>query len=543
MNAAAFITALKDQQLVDQKVLTALAASSNFKEDVSNLIKTGVLTRYQVNTLLQGKSVTIGNYVLLDAIGEGGMGQVFKVKNRVLNNLAAMKVIHQNRLQKSQTATKRFKREIQLISKLNHNNIVRAYDADEINGSLILVMEYVEGSDLSKLVKENGPLPVDKACNYIAQVAAGLQHAHGLGMVHRDIKPQNILLNKAGEVKILDMGLARTALESSDETTLTQEGSVVGTADYLAPEQAVSAHNVDIRADIYSLGVTFYYLLTGSVPFAGGSLTEKLLKHQTEDPPPVEKLRPEVPLSIAAIIRKMMAKKAVNRYQTPQEVIDALNSKIPKKDKKPLKLLVAGAIAVVLAVVISALMVGTGDTSLVKSKETKVIELYKKPTEKIVEKPKIIETNIVYLDSLQEKVELNRPGFAFGKGNKIVLWDGQVSNDLSSMTLRGSAKNNIHTHPSSDGPIVVTYDLMGKYQSFAAEVAIADGVKPQSPLLFIVLGDGKVLWESKPVGAASDFQKFNISIKGINNLQLKVTTVQRASQFLHAIWGEPRLMR
>jgi serine/threonine protein kinase len=324
MNATVFINALKEQQLVDPQIITALSTSSNFKGEVANLIKTGVLTKYQVNMLLQGKSVIIGNYIILDAIGEGGMGQVFKVRNKTLNTFAALKVIHQNRLQKSQTAAKRFKREIQITSKLNHLNVVRAYDANEINGSLILVMEYVEGTDLSKLVKQNGPLPIDKACNYISQVAAGLQHAHELGMVHRDIKPQNLLLNKMGEVKILDMGLARS-LESSDETTLTQEGSVVGTPDYLAPEQAVSAHNVDIRADIYSLGVTFYYLLTGKVPFTGGSLTEKLLKHQTEDPTPVEKLRPEVPANVAAVIRKMMAKKPANRYQVPQEVVDKLS--------------------------------------------------------------------------------------------------------------------------------------------------------------------------------------------------------------------------
>jgi serine/threonine protein kinase len=296
------------------------------------LIQRGWLTPFQANQLLQGRGqgLVIGSYTLLERLGEGGMGQVFKARNWKLRKVVALKLIRKERLSNA-GAVKRFQREVRAAASLSHPNIVLAYDADETGGTHLLVMELVEGAtDLSRLVKKNGPLPVPQACDCIRQAALGLQHICKRGLVHRDIKPHNLLLAGDGKtVKILDMGLARLNDPSSDEdksSTVTKEGVVMGTPDYIAPEQALESHTVDIRADLYSLGCTFYYLLTERVPFPGGSLGAKLIRHQMDEPTPVEQLRPEVPPVVAAVVRKLMAKDPKARYQTPAEVAAALAS-------------------------------------------------------------------------------------------------------------------------------------------------------------------------------------------------------------------------
>src|SRR5262249_47525074 len=207
-------------------------------------------------------------------------------------------------------AIKRFEREVRAAAALSHPNIVLAFDADDIGGTHLLVMECVEGAtDLNRLVKKNGPLSVGLACEDVRQAALGLQPVYERGLVNRDIKPANLLLTADGKtVKVLDMGLARLdhANEADDSTTMTQEGTVMGTPDFIAPEQALESHTVDIRADLYSLGCTFYYLLTGKVPFPGGSLADKLVKHQLHEPQPVERLRADLPVEVAAVVRKLM---------------------------------------------------------------------------------------------------------------------------------------------------------------------------------------------------------------------------------------------
>jgi serine/threonine protein kinase len=239
---------------------------------------------------------------------------------------------------------------VRAAAALSHPNIVHAYDADEIGGTHLLVMECVEGAiDLNRLVKRDGPLPVSQACEYMRQTALGLQHACERGLVHRDIKPHNLLLvghpssltptatvedsvTLAGErsgvtVKILDMGLARlddTGSQDDKNSTMTQEGAVMGTLDYIAPEQAADSHTVDIRADLYSLGCTFYFLLTGHVPFPGGTGVEKLLRHRRELPVPITQHRPDVPPRVAAVVARLMAKRPEDRYQTPAELAQAL---------------------------------------------------------------------------------------------------------------------------------------------------------------------------------------------------------------------------
>jgi serine/threonine protein kinase len=292
------------------------------------------LTPYQVNQLFQerGQLLLLGSHVLLERLGEGGMGQVFKARNWKLHRIVAIKLIRKERLT-GPDATRRFLREIRAVAQLDHPHIVHAYDADEVGGSLLLVMEYVEGVDLGRLLKEQGPLPVGEACAYVRQAALGLQHAFERELVHRDIKPSNLLLARGpkgadrGTIKILDLGLARLIrLPEEASTTLTEEGSLLGTLDYLAPEQAEDAHGVDIRTDLYSLGCTFYHLLTGQVPFPGGTAPVKLLKHRLGEPVAVEHLRPEVPPEVAAVVRKLMAKRPEDRYQTPAEVAAALTT-------------------------------------------------------------------------------------------------------------------------------------------------------------------------------------------------------------------------
>jgi serine/threonine protein kinase len=336
-STASLVEALRQFRLLEPPQLaevtrTLAARFPDPKALARELMQRGWLTPYQANQLLQGRGqgLVLGSYTLLERLGEGGMGQVFKARNWKLGKVVALKLIRKERLGNAD-ATKRFQREIRAVAALSHPNIVLAYDADEIGGTHLLVMEFVEGAtDLARLVKKNGPLPTPQACDYIRQAALGLQQVYERGLVHRDIKPHNLLLAADGKtVKILDMGLARLNHPSSDDdksTTVTKEGTVMGTPDYIAPEQALESHTVDIRADLYSLGCTFYLLLTGRVPFPGGSLGAKLLRHQMDEPTPVEQLRPEVPPGVAAVVRKLMAKKPDDRYQTPAEVAAALAS-------------------------------------------------------------------------------------------------------------------------------------------------------------------------------------------------------------------------
>jgi serine/threonine-protein kinase len=309
------------------------------------LVRREWLTPFQINQLFLGRGddLFLGPYLLLERLGEGGMGQVFKAIHRKMNRVAALKVIRRDKLGNPETI-QRFFREVQAAAALDHPNIVSAYDADAVGGVYYFAMEYVEGKDLGRTVKEKGALKFGKACEYMRQAALGLQHAHEKGMVHRDIKPSNIIVRKSGSshheggpaVKILDMGVAR--LEgASDETgeQLTQAHSVLGTPDFIAPEQAHDSHTADIRSDLYSLGCTFYYVLTGQVPFPANTPMEKLLKHHLEEPQPVESLRPEVPRGVARLVRRLMAKSPAKRPQTPAEVAEALASMLVSQSPAP----------------------------------------------------------------------------------------------------------------------------------------------------------------------------------------------------------------
>jgi serine/threonine protein kinase len=262
-------------------------------------------------------------YRIVGVLGAGGMGAVYKARHIVMDRLVALKVIG-NKLTDNPAAIERFHREARAAAQLTHSNIVAAYDADQAGGTHFLVMEFVEGVSLAKQVQDGGPLPVHEACICARQAALGLQHAFEKGMVHRDIKPHNLMWTPNGWVKILDFGLARFVSESQGADGLTHEGALMGTLDYLAPEQAEDAHSADIRADLYSLGCTLYFLLTGQPPFPGGSVRHKLDAHLHDPPRPVHDLRPDVPPELSQIVEQMLAKKPQDRYQTPAEVAQAL---------------------------------------------------------------------------------------------------------------------------------------------------------------------------------------------------------------------------
>jgi serine/threonine protein kinase len=303
-----------------------------------SLVDRGVLTRFQAEQLMGGRTngFNLGQYVILDQIGAGGMGRVYRARHRHMGRVVAVKILS-SKLVKTDRAQELFQREARAAARLLHPNIVAAYDFNHVGSRYFLVMEYVNGPNLEQLVRKEGPLPIGQACDFVRQAANGLQCAFNMGMVHRDIKPANLLVHRPeagqpiqGIIKLTDFGLARLSETKSSAgpdgagTLLVRDNSVMGTPDYLSPEQARDLHKTDIRSDLYSLGCTFYFLLTGSVPFPGGTTLEKLIRHGVQEPTPVEHLRLDVPQEIAAVVQRLMAKDPEIRYQTPAELADAL---------------------------------------------------------------------------------------------------------------------------------------------------------------------------------------------------------------------------
>jgi len=285
------------------------------------LVRNKKLTAYQAQQIYsgKGKSLLLGNYLITDKLGEGGMGMVLKAKHKRMKRQVALKVMSAAAM-KSPDAVDRFHREVEAAARLEHPNIVAAHDADEANGVHFLVMSYVPGKDLSVLVKEKGPLPADKAVACVLQAARGLEYAHSKGVVHRDIKPANLLLDTEGVVQILDMGLARIDAGDAGQADLTGTGQIMGTVDYMAPEQALSTKTADARSDIYSLGVTLWYLMTGKAAYDGDTLMAKLLAHR-EAPIPSLMETCDASEGLDAVFQKMAAKSPDDRYQTMTEVI------------------------------------------------------------------------------------------------------------------------------------------------------------------------------------------------------------------------------
>lgn len=300
-------------------------------EIAAALVTANLLTRFQADQLLKGKfrGFTIGKYRVLDRIGTGGMGQVFLCEHPQMKRRAAVKVLSTDRA-KDPGLLGRFLRESRAAASLNHPNIVTAFDVDSENGLHYLVMEYVEGRDLHQIIRENGPMKIEQACDVIRQAALGLHHAHEAGLIHRDVKPSNFIVDTTGVVKLLDLGLARFMVETGDHLTRRFDGNnVLGTADYVAPEQTRDSHAVDQRCDVYALGGTFYFILTGQSPFPEGSPSDKMIAHRSRKPVPISQFRNDVPAGLVAVVDKMLEKNPDDRYETATAVIEALAPWLP----------------------------------------------------------------------------------------------------------------------------------------------------------------------------------------------------------------------
>ena len=277
-----------------------------------------------ITTEEREKHRTIGEYDLLEELGGGGMGRVFKAIHRKMNRTVAVKLLPESLVQSAESV-ERFRREVQALARLSHPNIVAVHDAGDADGTHFFVMDLVEGDDLARLVKEHGPMPVEETLECIVQAARGLEYAHAQGIVHRDIKPSNLILDPDGTVKILDLGIARfQSLPDQASDDLTKTGCVLGTVDYMAPEQAMNTRRADHRADIYSLGCTLHFLLTGQPVFGGETVMERIVAHREHIVPTLRKACPAAPPWLDAVFRKMVAKKPEDRYQSATALISDL---------------------------------------------------------------------------------------------------------------------------------------------------------------------------------------------------------------------------
>jgi serine/threonine-protein kinase len=302
------------------------AESHEPKQLLGRLVEVGLLTEFQSERLAAGKykGFLLGSYKILGRLGAGGMGQVYLAEHAAMRRFVALKVLPAA-VTENDVAKERFLREARAAAALDHPNIVRVFDLNREGKVLYLVMEYVEGVNMQFLVEKGGRLPVGTAADYARQIAEGLQHAHERGLVHRDIKPANLLVDRAGTARILDLGLVRSDADEDSKLTAQLGGrSILGTADYLAPEQAVDSSSVDIRADIYSLGATLYFLLAGHPIFPEGRAGQKLMWQQWREPTPITELRPDVPPELCQIIHKAISKRREDRQENPGMVADAL---------------------------------------------------------------------------------------------------------------------------------------------------------------------------------------------------------------------------
>ena len=317
---------LVDSDQLDQAIAPWKDVTGPVPEDcVQALRDRGLMTSWQIEQLRRGrhKGFVLGKYKLLRLLGSGGMSSVYLAEHATLHNKVAIKVLPVKRVNKTSYLA-RFEREAQSSARLNHPHIARAFDLDSSGAIHFIVMEYIDGTDLQARVKKDGPLPVRMAADFIRQAALGLHYAHEEGLVHRDIKPANLIVDTRGHIKILDLGLALANDDEDGSLTKEHDEKVLGTADYLSPEQARNSHLADRRSDIYSLGCTLYYLLVGRAPFAKGSLAERIRGHMNEPAPNPLDTRPDVPNAIVELYFRMMEKHPDARQQTAQEVADSL---------------------------------------------------------------------------------------------------------------------------------------------------------------------------------------------------------------------------
>ncbi len=338
INVPTFVEVLRRSNLVDSKrlkhALRSVALTSDQERtpaDVAEqLITAGLVTKWQASQLLKAKyrGFFLGKYCIRRPLGRGGMGVVYEAEHSVLNTRVAIKILPKARNDVEKSVS-RFLAEARAAAKLNHPNIVRVHDCDVVDDRRFMVMDLVEGTNLGKLVDQHGPLAYAAAIDLIRQSASGLGYAHEQGITHRDVKPHNLLIDREGQLKVADMGLALFEIDSPDRHTL-DGNAMLGTVDFVAPEQAWDSRKVDRRADMYSLGCTLYFLLTGKPPFSQGTLAQRLAQHQTAQPTPIPQIRADCPAAVWKLCHRMMAKKPQDRIQRMSEVVSICNQLLPK---------------------------------------------------------------------------------------------------------------------------------------------------------------------------------------------------------------------
>ena len=536
---------------------------------IQELLRRGWLTAYQAKRLLQGQAaqLVVGPYFILEPLGEGGMGHIFKARHPGLNQLAAVKVLRRELLA-DDDAVQRFLREIKLTSQLaKHPHLVHALDAGAAAGIHYLAMEYFEGIDLDRLVDQAGPLPVPQACDYIRQAALGLEHAHRHGLVHRDVKPANLLVTPRpaklgadwGTVKVLDLGLARLQGQGTGpgRTVLTVASDVtMGTVDYMAPEQALDLRRADGRSDVYSLGCTLYFLVSGQPPFGDGPLAAKLMRHQQAKPPALQDLRPDAPAELTAIVRRMVAKDPEQRFQSPGEAAAALAQVFPPKQAHaPARLLVrppqtpvhrlkgrsgnrrrvlSAAVALTAgAVFVGLLLAPPGAEPIAPSapttpaaQATKAAPAAKEPSRDLKK---------VYLDDMQE-FDVRMGPWRFGKNGDL-----GASNPTKVVVNGKPARHGLSMHPPSQGAATVKYRLEKNAQTFVGVAALNDSSKSPPPCKFTVAGDGRRLWETV-LRARSETGQCSIDVSNVDVLELRIQCDGKNS-WAHGVWVDPYVLK
>ena len=361
-----FLQALRKSRVLSEqqfeKLKTNIAEGDYPSEPAelsSRLVKDGMLTQFQARLIEKGRpeGLNFGSYVILEFLGKGTTGKVYKARHRMMGRVVALKILDSRYVSSSTRSLARFQREMQLVGRLDHPNVVRAFDADRVADCHFIAMEYAAGSTLEDLLRAKGALPPADVVYYASQAADGLAHAHARGVLHRDIKPSNLLLIEGQKLKILDFGLG-TLLEREDvSTALTTAGMAVGTPDYISPEQARMV-KLDGRSDLYSLGCTMYHLLSGQLPFKGESSMDCLVGRITGKAVPISEIRPGLPPRLVQSIEKLMATSADDRYQTADEAADALRSMLRPKNKP------SGAPAPIVAAIASTPATGPGPNGL-----------------------------------------------------------------------------------------------------------------------------------------------------------------------------------
>jgi serine/threonine protein kinase len=315
------------KSLLELKTLEGGKLPSDAARVANHLVNAELLTTWHVEKLMKGKSkgFFLGKYKLLGHLGTGGMSSVYLGQHVLLNQKRAIKVLPRSKVADSSYLA-RFHLEARATASLDHPNIVRAYDIDNDGTQHYLVMEFVDGSDLQTLVAANGPMPPEVVANYIAQTAIGLANAHENNLIHRDVKPANLLIDRSGVVKVLDLGLVLFPKTDEQSLTIAHNENVLGTADYLAPEQAINSHSVDLRADIYGLGCTMYFLLAGHPPFDEGTLAQRIAAHQSQQPQPLLEVCQDCPPELANICMKMIQKDPHDRQSSCDEIVDQISN-------------------------------------------------------------------------------------------------------------------------------------------------------------------------------------------------------------------------